>query len=202
MAYHAGAVRRGAPDALVIADMPFLTYRVSLARAIRQCGRLVQVSGADAVKLEGGDHAVARTTAAIVALGVPVMGHLGQTPQAQLVQGWGRVQGRTAAEADRLLAEAQRLEAAGAFAVVLELIPAELAARITESITIPTIGIGAGPHCTGQVLVLPDLLGLNDTFRPRFLKSYAGLADTVRTAVRAYADEVRAGAYPDADHSF
>lgn len=198
MRYHAAAVRRGAPEALVIVDMPFLTYRMGRARALRRSGRMVQDTGADAVKLEGGDVAVTRTIAALGDLGVPVMGHIGHTPQARLVQGWGRVQGRSAADADRLVAEARRLEDAGAFAIVLELVPAAVAARVTEAVTIPTIGIGAGPSCAGQVLVLPDLLGLNDSFRPRFLKRYAALADTVRSAVRAYADEVRRGEYPDA----
>ncbi len=200
MRYHAAAVRRGAPDAFVIVDMPFLTYRMGLARALRRCGRMIQDTGADAVKLEGGDAAVTRTIAALGDLRVPVMGHIGHTPQARLVQGWGRVQGRTPAEADRLVAAARRLEDAGAFAIVLELIPPAVAGRITSAVTIPTIGIGAGPACTGQVLVLPDLLGLNDTFHPRFLKRYAALADTVRSAVRAYADEVRRGVYPDAEH--
>lgn len=202
MIYHAAAVRRGAPDAFVIADMPFLTYRGSRARAMRQCGRLVQASGADAVKLEGGDAAVARTIGAIVAMGVPVMGHVGHTPQTRLVQGWGTVQGRAAGDADRLVAEARRLEQAGAFALVLELVVPAVAARVTEAVAIPTIGIGAGPHCGGQVLVLPDLLGLDDAFHPRFVKRYAELADTVRSAVRTYVADVRAGTYPDADHSF
>ncbi len=202
MIYHAAAVRRGAPSSLVIVDMPFLTYQVSIPTALRNCGRVVQRTGAQAVKLEGGHATAARTVAAVVELGVPVMGHLGHTPQARLVQGWGRVQGREPEAAARMVDEARRLEDAGAFSIVLELVPADVAARVTEAVTIPTIGIGAGPRCTGQVLVLPDLLGLTDTFAPKFLKRYANLADAVRTAVRAYADDVRTGTYPDAAHSF
>jgi len=202
MIYHAAAVRRGAPAALVIVDMPFLSYQVSIESALRNCGRVVQRTGAQAVKLEGGSETAARTVAAVVGLGVPVMGHLGHTPQARLVQGWGRVQGREPGAAARLVEEAKRLEGAGAFAVVLELIPAGVAARVTEAITIPTIGIGAGLRCSGQVLVLPDLLGLTDTFTPKFIKRYAQLAGAVRDAVRTYADDVRAGKYPAAEHSF
>jgi 3-methyl-2-oxobutanoate hydroxymethyltransferase len=202
MIYHAGAVRRGAPDALVIVDMPFLTYQISEQQALRNCGRVVQETGAQAVKLEGGSASIARTVRAVIDLGIPVMGHLGFTPQSEHTLGGPRVQGRGATVAARLLDDARRLEDAGAFSIVLELLPADLAEKITGSLSIPTIGIGAGPHCSGQVLVLHDLLGLNDTFSPKFLKRYATLADDVRGAVRAFGDDVRAGTYPDADHSF
>lgn len=202
MIYHATIVRRGAPQALVIVDMPFLTYQVSVEEAVRNCGRVVQQTGAQAVKMEGGDENIAATVAAVVGLGVPVMGHLGFTPQSVHALGGFRVQGREPAAAARLLDDARRLEDAGAFSVVLELVPAELAARVSEALSIPTIGIGAGASCDGQVLVLPDLLGLNDGFAPKFLKRYATMADDVRDAVRRFADEVRAGSYPDADHSF
>jgi 3-methyl-2-oxobutanoate hydroxymethyltransferase len=202
MIYHATIVGRGASRALVIVDMPFLTYQVSVEEAVRNCGRAVQESGAHAVKLEGGDEGIAAAVRAVVRLGVPVMGHLGFTPQSVNALGGHRVQGRDAGGAARLLDDARRLEDAGAFAVVLELVPADLAARVTEALSIPTIGIGAGAACDGQVLVLPDLLGLNEQFAPKFLKKYASLADDVRAAVRRFGDEVRAGSYPDADHSF
>ena len=202
MIYHGTMVRRGAPQALVIVDMPFLTYQVSVEDALRNCGRVIQQTGAQAVKLEGGDEAIASAVAAVVALGVPVMGHVGFTPQSVHALGGFRVQGRDAASASRLIDDARRLEDAGAFSVVLELVPAELAARVSEALTIPTIGIGAGASCDGQVLVLPDLLGLNEGFSPKFLKRYASLGEEVRAAVRNFADDVRGGSYPDADHSF
>ena len=202
MIYHATIVRRGAPTAFVIVDMPFLTYQVSVEDAVRNCGRVVQATGAQAVKLEGGDEGIAETVAAVVRLGVPVMGHVGFTPQSVHALGGFRVQGRDDASAARLLDDARRLEDAGAFAIVLELVPSELAARVTEAVAIPTIGIGAGPSCDGQVLVLPDLLGLNEGFAPKFLKRYASLGEDVRGAVRRFAEDVRAGTYPDADHSF
>jgi 3-methyl-2-oxobutanoate hydroxymethyltransferase len=202
MIYHATIVRRGAPRSLIVVDMPFLTYQVSVEDAVRNCGRAVQQSGAQAVKMEGGDEGIAASVAAVVRLGVPVMGHLGFTPQSVHALGGFRVQGRDAASASRMVDDARRLEDAGAFAVVLELVPSELAARVSEAIEVPTIGIGAGASCDGQVLVLPDLLGLNDGFSPKFLKRYATLADEVRGAVRRFGDDVRAGTYPDADHSF
>jgi 3-methyl-2-oxobutanoate hydroxymethyltransferase len=162
----------------------------------------MQETGAQAVKLEGGDERIARAIESLTGIGVPVMAHLGFTPQSVHALGGPRVQGRGEDAADRLLTDARRVEAAGAFALVLELMPAAVARRVTESLTIPTIGIGAGVGCDGQVLVLPDLLGLNDRFRPKFLKPYANLAGDVRKAVSAFRDEVRAGAYPDDQHSF
>jgi len=202
MIYHGAAVRRGAPDALVIVDMPFLTYQVTEERALLNCGRVIQETGAQAVKLEGGSASIANTVRAVVGLGVPVMGHLGFTPQSEHALGGPRVQGRGTAAGARLLDDARRLEEAGAFAIVLELVPAAVAETITGRLSIPTIGIGAGPHCSGQVLVLHDLLGLNDTFAPKFLKRYAAMAGEVRGAVRAFGEDVRAGTYPDASHSF
>jgi 3-methyl-2-oxobutanoate hydroxymethyltransferase len=202
MIYHGAAVRRGAPDALVIVDMPFLTYQVSDERALLNCGRVVQETGAQAVKLEGGSASIARTVRAVVDLGIPVMGHLGFTPQSEHALGGPRVQGRGAAAAARLADDARRLEDAGVFAIVLELVPAAVAETITARLSVPTIGIGAGPHCSGQVLVLHDLLGLTDRFSPKFLKRYAAMAGEVRAAVRAFGDDVRAGTYPDAGHSF
>jgi 3-methyl-2-oxobutanoate hydroxymethyltransferase len=162
MIYHARAVRRGAPRALLFVDLPFLTYQVSVPEAIHNAGRVLQESGANGVKLEGGQH-MAETVAALVERGIPVIGHLGLTPQSVHALGGYRVQGRRPDAADRLLADAQALESAGACAIVLELLPAAIAQRITKQLTIPTIGIGAGSGCDGQVLVLYDMLGLNET---------------------------------------
>lgn len=201
MIYHAKAVRRGVQRALLVVDMPFLSYQVNRDDALRNCGRVMKETHAQAVKLEGGE-AMAPTIRALVDIGVPVMGHIGLTPQSVHALGGYRVQGRGGEGGARLEADARALEAAGCFAVVLELVPAPLAGRISAALTIPTIGIGAGVACDGQVLVLPDLLGLNDQFTPKFLKRYAALADEVRRAVGAFGDEVRSGAYPDADHSF
>jgi 3-methyl-2-oxobutanoate hydroxymethyltransferase len=202
MIYHAAAVRRGVKRALIVIDMPFLTYQASVELAILNCGRAMQETGASAVKIEGGSPEMIETVRALVRTGIPVMAHIGFTPQSVKMIGGARIQGRTPAEADRLIAEAQGLEDAGAFALVIELVPADLSARITRALQIPTIGIGAGPDCDGQVLVLPDLLGLNDTFAPKFLKRYAEMAKDVRAAVSRFADEVRGGSYPDQEHSF
>ncbi|HEY8256837.1 MAG TPA: 3-methyl-2-oxobutanoate hydroxymethyltransferase [Gemmatimonadales bacterium] len=201
MIYHAASVRRGTTRALVFVDLPFLTYQVSISDAIRNAGRILQETGAHGVKLEGG-RPMADTVRALVDRGIPVMGHLGLTPQSVHALGGYRVQGRDAPTADRLLADAKALEEAGACAVVLELLPADLATRISRALTIPTIGIGAGAGCDGQVLVLHDMLGLNETFNPKFLKRFAELGEAVRSAVRAYATEVRDGRYPGSEHSF
>jgi len=201
MIYHGTMARRGVSHALLVIDMPFLTYHVSREDTIRNCGRVLQETGAQAVKLEGGT-VVAPAVRALVDLGIPVMGHIGLTPQSVHALGGYRVQGRDEATAARLKDDARALEEAGCFAVVLELVPAPLADAISRSLTIPTIGIGAGANCDGQVLVLPDLLGLNDRFKPKFLKRYASLADEVRKAVGAFAGEVREGRYPGDEHAF
>ena len=201
MIYHAKMVRRGVQRALLVVDMPFLSYQVNRDEALRNCGRVMKETYAQAVKLEGGA-GMADTIRALVEIGIPVMGHIGLTPQSVHALGGYRVQGKGEDAAARLEADARAVEAAGCFAVVLELVPAPLAGRITQALTIPTIGIGAGAACDGQVLVLPDLLGLNDQFAPKFLKRYAALADDVRRAVGAFGDDVRTGRYPDADHSF
>ena len=201
MIYHTASVRRGTERALVVCDMPFLTYQVSPEEAVRNCGRAMQQSGCHAVKLEGGQ-TVAATVRRLVDVGIPVMGHLGLTPQSVHALGGYRVQGRDEATAERLKADAHALEEAGAFAVVLELVPAPLASQITKALTIPTIGIGAGPACDGQVLVLHDMLGLNDRFSAKFVKKYAALAEDVREAVRLFTAEVREGRYPGPEHSF
>ena len=201
MIYHTRSVRRGAQRAMVVCDMPFLTYQISPAEAIRNAGRVMQETDCHGVKLEGGEP-IAATVRALVDAGIPVMGHLGLTPQSVHALGGYRVQGRDDQTAARLKTDAKALEDAGAFAIVLELIPAPLASQITKSLTIPTIGIGAGPACDGQVLVLPDMLGLNDRFAAKFVKRYAALAEDVREAVRLYGAEVREGRYPGPEHSF
>jgi 3-methyl-2-oxobutanoate hydroxymethyltransferase len=201
MIYHSAAVRRGAPDTLLFVDLPFLTYQVTVADAIRNAGRVLQETGADGVKLEGGQ-VMAETVRALVDRGIPVMGHLGLTPQSVHALGGYRVQGRSPAAADRLVDDARALEEAGACATVLELLPTEVARRVTGALRIPTIGIGAGIGCDGQVLVLHDMLGLNEGFAPKFLKHYAELGASVRAAVRDYAGEVRTGRYPGPEHSF
>ena len=201
MIYHARMVRRGVEHALLVVDMPFLSYQVSIEDALRNCGRVMKETGAQAVKIEGGV-AMAKTVRALVDVGIPVMGHIGLTPQSVHALGGYKVQGKTDETARRLDADAAALEEAGCFAIVLELVPAPVAARISKALAIPTIGIGAGASCDGQVLVLPDLLGLNDAFAPKFLKKYAELAAEVRRAVKAFGDEVRTGKYPDDGHSF
>ncbi|HEX3236732.1 MAG TPA: 3-methyl-2-oxobutanoate hydroxymethyltransferase [Gemmatimonadales bacterium] len=201
MIYHAAAVRRAARTSLVFVDLPFLTYQVTVADAIRNAGRVLQETGAHGVKLEGG-RPMAETVRALVDRGIPVIGHLGLTPQSVHALGGYRVQGRDPGAAERLLTDAKALEEAGACAVVLELLPGELAKKISAALTIPTIGIGAGPGCDGQVLVLHDMLGLNEGFNPKFLKRFGALGEAVREAVRAYGAEVRSGSYPGREHSF
>src|SRR5467141_5114315 len=201
MIYHTKMVRRGTEHAMVVCDMPFLSYQISPEDALRNCGRAMKETGCNAVKIEGGQP-IAATVRRLVEIGIPVMGHLGLTPQSVHALGGYRVQGREDAEAGRLKAEATALQDAGAFAVVLELVPAPLASQITKALTIPTIGVGAGPACDGQVLVLHDMLGLNDRFNAKFVKRYAALAQEVREAVALYAAEVREGRYPGPEHSF
>ncbi|MCG6989761.1 MAG: 3-methyl-2-oxobutanoate hydroxymethyltransferase [Gemmatimonadetes bacterium] len=202
MIHHARAVKRGAPETLVVLDMPFMTYQASVEDALRNAGRGLKEAGVEAVKIEGGHERTCEAVRALVAAGIPVMGHIGLTPQSVHALGGYRVQGRDEAAAERIRREAAALEEAGAFSVVLELLPAPLAREISASLTIPTIGIGAGPGCDGQVLVLYDALGLNPGFRPKFLKRFAELHDVALEGVRAYAREVRERSYPDAEHSF
>jgi 3-methyl-2-oxobutanoate hydroxymethyltransferase len=195
MVHHTSAVTRGAKRALVVADMPFLTYQASPEDALRNAARLFQEGGAAAVKIEGGS-AVAPTVRRMVAAGMPVMGHVGLTPQHLHRLGGMRRQARDEEAAQQLMLDAVALEEAGAFAVVLEAIPDSVAAAVTGRLKIPTIGIGAGPRCDGQVLVSYDMLGLFDTFIPPFVKQYARLGETVVSAVRDYAGEVRRGSFP------
>lgn len=201
MIHHARAVRRGVKNALLIGDMPFLSYQVDAKEAIVNAGRFLKEAGCAAVKMEGGAR-IAATVAAVVRAGIPVMGHIGLTPQTAGQLGGFKVQGRDDDSAEKLLHDAEALAESGAFALVLECVPALLAQKISAAVSIPTIGIGAGPHCDGQVLVTHDLLGLFDRFVPRFAKQYAGLAEQASAAVGAFRDEVESGVFPAAEHSF
>lgn len=201
MVYHCRLVSRAARRAHVVGDMPFMSYQVSVEEAVRNAGRLVAEGGAESVKLEGGSEFV-ETIRAIVRAGIPVMGHIGLTPQSVHKMGGYVVQGREEEKARRLREDAKALEEAGCYALVLEGIPMELAQEITAELRIPTIGIGAGPHCDGQVLVIHDLLGMDPSFKPKFVKRYADLHSVVGDAVRAYLSEVREGSFPDDAHSF
>lgn len=198
--YHCRAVARGCHRPHLVGDLPFGTYQGSPDQAVMNAARLMKEGGVQAVKLEGGAHCAELVHRMTVA-GIPVMGHLGLTPQSVHQLGGYRIQGRSLDAAEKLLADARALESAGAYAVVLEGIPAPLAERVSGALDIPTIGIGAGPHCDGQVLVLYDLLGLDAAFNPKFLKKYADLNRVVVDAVRAYAEEVQTGAFPSEAHS-
>lgn len=201
MLHHTKAVVRGTQRAMVVGDMPFLSYNLDEAQALQNAGRFLQEAGAQAVKLEGGVH-VADTVKRITEAGIPVMGHIGLTPQSVHQLGGYRVQGKTSAEAHELVEDALSLEAAGAFSVVLELIPTSVAETISQRLTIPTIGIGAGVGCDAQVQVINDMLGLNTDFVPKHAKRYATLGEIMRDAIAAYAAEVQAGAFPTDIESF
>jgi len=195
MLHHTRAVRRGVKRALVVCDLPFLSYQESPEQAIHSAGRALKETGAQAVKLEGGHPAMVETVRRLVQVGIPVMGHVGLTPQSVHQLGGYRRQGTTPTAGDRILSEAIALEAAGAFAIVLEHIPADLALQITQKLAIPTIGIGAGPHCDGQVLVTADLLGLSEK-QPPFAKSYTNLRQQITEAVQDFSTEVRSHQFP------
>jgi 3-methyl-2-oxobutanoate hydroxymethyltransferase len=199
--YHCRAVARGARRAHIVGDMPFLSWQVSPEEALRNAGRFLAEGGAHAVKLEGGVEAAA-TIERVVSAGIPVMAHVGLTPQSVHAMGGFRIQGKTEAAAARVLRDAKAVEDAGAYALVLEGIPTDLAERITQTLDIPTIGIGAGPHCDGQVLVCYDLLGLTPDLKPKFVKRYATFFDDGVAAARRYRDEVRAGTFPTEEHAF
>jgi 3-methyl-2-oxobutanoate hydroxymethyltransferase len=200
MIHHATAVTRAVENAFVVGDMPFMSYQASTTEALHNAGRHLKEAGVNAVKLEGGGR-IAEVVNRMVEAGIPVMGHLGLTPQSVHQLGGYRVQGRGEAAA-RILQDAKDLEAAGAFAVVLEAVPQALGREVTESLSIPTIGIGAGPHCDAQVLVLHDFLGLTTGRTPRFVKRYASLGDEVTRAVEEFAREVAEGSFPDSEHSY
>lgn len=201
MVYHCAAVMRGARRAHVVGDMPFMSYQVSVQEAVRNAGRLVAEGGVGSVKLEGGAE-FADTVAAITRASIPVMGHLGLTPQSVHKMGGYVVQGRDEQAARRILEDALALERAGCYALVLEGVPLELGRQITQRLSIPTIGIGAGKHCDGQVLVCYDLLGMNPDFKPRFVKHFANLHGSIAEAAGSFFSEVRAGTFPDEEHSF
>lgn len=194
------AVNRGRKNAMIVSDLPFMSYQASIEDAIANSGRLVR-AGCDAVKLEGGG-AMAETVRRIVDVGIPVMGHIGLQPQTTVLADGYRVQARTAAAARGLMRDAKRLEEAGAFCIVLEMVGQEAARAISESVSIPTIGIGAGRYCDGQVLVCHDLLGMYDGLRPKFVKRYADISDIVTRAVKSYVDDVSAGRFPTEENSF
>ncbi|MFZ5975432.1 MAG: 3-methyl-2-oxobutanoate hydroxymethyltransferase [Bacillota bacterium] len=201
MIHHTKAVRRGVQNALLVGDMPFMSYQASVYDAIKNAGRLVQEAGAEAIKLEGGVRVLPQIEG-IVQAQIPVMGHLGMTPQSVNMFGGFKVQGRQADPARKIIEDAKRLEDAGAFSIVLECVPKELAQKITEAVSIPTIGIGAGAGCDGQVLVCNDMFGVFADIRPKFAKVFADAGATMREAVGKYIDEVKSGAFPDAEHSF
>jgi len=200
MLYHVRAVKRAEPKALVIADMPFMSCQTGIEEACRNCGRMIKEGGAEAVKIEGGTN-MSQVIRAISSIDIPVMGHIGLTPQSIHRMGGYRVQGRKE-QAERIFEDARAVQAAGAFALVLEGIPAKLAADISAELSIPTIGIGAGPACDGQVLVIHDILGLCEKYSPKFVKRYAELAPIISEAVKSYVAEVRAGEFPTEEHSF
>jgi 3-methyl-2-oxobutanoate hydroxymethyltransferase len=201
MLHHTKGVARGVEKALVIADMPFMSYQASICEAIRNAGRLIQEGNAEAVKVEGGVR-VLRQVRAIVKAQIPVMGHLGLTPQSVNVLGGFKVQGKNRDSAEQLIEDAKRLEDAGAFAIVLECIPKRLAARITEAVSIPTIGIGAGVGCDGQILVYHDMLGLYSDYKPKHVKVFANAGALIREGIQAYVGEVRNSTFPTKEHSF
>lgn len=201
MLHHTAAVSRAVKKALVVGDMPFLSYQGAVDQAVDNAGRFLKEAGADAIKLEGGALRVPLVQR-LVDNGIPVMGHIGLTPQSVHAFGGYKVQGREPTAAQKLLADAEALDAAGVFALVLEGVPAELAGEITEAVAVPTIGIGAGPRCDGQVLVMHDLLGLVEDFKPRFVKRYAELGPEIRKAFETYKKEVEEGIFPDEEHSY
>ncbi len=201
MIHHTKAVARGTRRAMVVGDMPFLSYQTSLPEAVSNGGRFLKEGGAQAVKLEGGSER-AGVVRSLVETGIPVMGHLGLTPQSVHQLGGFRVQGKDEAAARRLLQDALALEEAGVFALVLEAVPAQVAAQVTSRLQVPTIGIGAGPGCDGQVLVVHDMLGLSMRKTPKFVKQYVRLGDCIKDAVRAYQEDVKSGAFPGLEHCY
>ncbi len=201
MLHHTKAVKRGSARALLVADLPYLSYEIDLKEAMRNAGRLLKEGGAHAVKIEGGRE-VAATIKEFLKINVPVFGHLGLTPQAVNRLGGYKVQGRNPEDAEKILTEARILEGAGVCAVVLECVPADLAKEVTKRLSVPTIGIGAGPHCDGQVLVSDDMLGLSEAGPRKFVKRYADLRAQAVVAISAYCHEVRAGSFPGPEHSF
>lgn len=201
MIYHSRCVAAGLKTSHLVVDMPFMSYQINIESALKNAGRLLSEGKAHAVKIEGGV-SVARTITRLVEIGIPVMGHIGLTPQSVHALGGYKLQGKTASARESIIQDAIALEDAGVYSIVLEGIPAELSKAITERVKVPTIGIGAGPHCDGQILVLQDFLGLNTDFQPKFVKRFAELAEETQSAVNAYASEVRKKSFPEREHSF
>ncbi len=201
MIYHAKAVKRAVKNALIVVDMPFMSFQTNIAEAVKNCGRVMKEVGVGAVKLEGGEH-IADIVSHLVKIGIPVMGHLGLTPQSINKFGTYEVRAQERGEAAKLLKDAKILSEAGVFSIVLEKIPSSLAKRVTASIPVPTVGIGAGPHCDGQVLVVYDMLGLTEEFRPRFVRRYGELAETLRAAFGQYIRDVKGGKFPTEKESY
>lgn len=201
MIYHAASVVRAANRALIIVDLPFMTYQVTAKEALTNAGRVMKEAGAHAIKVEGGE-SIANTVKRIVDAGIPVMGHLGLTPQSIYKFGTYKVRAKENEEADQLIKDAKALEEAGVFSIVLEKIPSQLAQKVTESVSVPTIGIGAGPYCDGQVLVVHDMVGLNKDFSPRFLRRYADLHTSMTQAVQQYNDDVKSGDFPNESEQY
>ena len=201
MLHHCKAVARGTSAAFLVGDMPFMSYQADVAEAVRNAGRFLKEAGMDCVKVEGGKE-IANTVRTIVQAGIPVIGHIGLTPQTVSQLGGYRIQGKTAVSAQALLEDAQTLQKAGCFAIVLEAVPAAVAATISKRLHIPTIGIGAGAGCNGQVLVYHDLLGLYDRLQPRFVKEYAQIGEAIKTAVQTYTQEVRKRQFPAEEHTY
>jgi 3-methyl-2-oxobutanoate hydroxymethyltransferase len=201
MIYHTGMVKRGAPSKFLVCDLPFMSYHVSVEDSLRNSGRIMKETGCNAVKLEGGEDFIP-VVKALVKASIPVMGHLGLTPQSVHKLGGYTVQGRDEEKRNIMIRDAKMLEEAGAFSLVLEMVPEELAKEISESISIPTIGIGGGRYCDGQVLVINDLLGMNESFNPKFLKKFADLSSIVRGALNEYNSEVKSGTFPAENNVF
>jgi 3-methyl-2-oxobutanoate hydroxymethyltransferase len=199
--YHGRAVSRGIRRAHLVGDMPFMSFQVSPAQAVESAGKMMKEGAFESVKIEGGLE-IAEHVAKMVSLGIPVMGHVGLAPQRVHALGGFRVQGKTAEAADRILADALALEQAGAYALVLEAMPAEVASRVTQAVSIPTIGIGAGRGCDGQVLVCTDLLGMSRDHAPKFIKHFGEVGEAIVAATRAFVEEVRTGAFPDSEHEY
>jgi len=201
MIYHTSIVRKGVERAMVIADMIFMSYQAGIDEAIQNCGKVMKLTGCDAIKMEGG-HYIAETVRRLVEIGIPVMGHLGLTPQSINKFGSYKTRGIEKNEADQIYKDALILEQAGCFAIVLEKIPAKLGKKISQALKIPTIGIGAGPYCDGQVLVTPDMLGMNEEFKPRFVRKYMNLAQDMKDAFRRYISDVKENKFPTEDESY
>ncbi len=201
MIYHTSIVRKGVERAMVIADMIFMSYQAGIDEAIQNCGKVMKLTGCDAIKMEGG-HYIAETVRRLVEIGIPVMGHLGLTPQSINKFGSYKTRGIEKGEADQIYKDALILEQAGCFAIVLEKIPAKLGKKISHALKIPTIGIGAGPYCDGQVLVTPDMLGMNEEFKPRFVRKYMNLAQDMKDAFRRYISDVKENKFPTEDESY